>query len=272
MNKPAEDMDAAELPSRDDIAEEYKWNLEDIYPNWEAWESDFEYTRELMDDLVSLKGTLSNGPEALLKAQKLNDDIGRLSYKLYRYPHLSYDTDQRNNELQARLQRVQQLFAEFGTKTAWFDPELLDIDRDKVMEWVDETPELEQYRFPISEVYRQREHRLAEEGEKLLSYGSRFNSTPREIYRALSTADIEFNTIELTDGEKVTVSHAEYSKLLRTCRERQDRRKAFEALYSVYGDKTQYLRVDLQRCLPARPGARPGSQLRQHRRGRTGLE
>lgn len=237
MNKPVSDNDAPDLPTRDDIEEAYKWDLSDIYSDWDAWEADFERTRELMDELVEMKGALTEGPRQLLKAYQLNDDIGRLSYKLYRFPQLSYDTDQRNNELQAKLQRVQQLFAEFGTKTAWFEPEILTIDEELVMEWVDETPELEPYRFPISEIYRQREHRLDEEGEKLLSYGSRFNSTPRETYRALSTADIEFNTIELSDGESVTVSHAEYGKLLRTRRVREDRRNAFEALYEVYADK-----------------------------------
>ncbi|MGM0558470.1 MAG: oligoendopeptidase F [Myxococcota bacterium] len=237
MTQAAVDTESNDIPTRDDIEEAYKWDLSDIYPDWDAWEEDVERTRGLMDELVELKGTLSDGPQELLKAYELNDDIGRLAYKLYRYPQLSYDTDQRNNELQAKLQRVQQLFAEFGTKTAWFDPELLTIDEDTVIEWIDQTPELEQYRFPISEIYRQREHRLDEEGEKLLSYGSRFNSMPRETYRALSTADIEFNTIELSDGQTVTVSHAEYGKLLRTRREREDRRKAFEALYEVYGEK-----------------------------------
>jgi oligoendopeptidase F len=237
MTQAVADTETTDLPRRDDIDEAYKWDLSDIYPDWEAWEDDFSRTRELMDELVEMKGTLSEGPQHLLEAYQLNDDIGRLSYKLYRYPQLSYDTDQRNNELQAKLQRVQHLFAEFGTKTAWFDPELLSIDEETVMGWIDETPELEKYRFPISEIYRQREHRLDEEGEKLLSYASRFNSMPRETYRSLSTADIEFNKIELSDGEKVTVSHAEYGKLLRTRRVREDRRNAFEALYQVYADK-----------------------------------
>jgi oligoendopeptidase F len=237
MTQTAQENQAKSVPERSDIDERYKWDLSDIYESWEEWEADLERCRELMDEFVEMRGTLSEGPEHVRDAYKLNDKVGMLAYKLYRYPMLSYDTDQRNNELLGRIQRVQNLFAEFGTKTAWFDPELLSIDEDTMMSWVDESPDLEEYRFPIAEIYRQREHSLDEDGERLLSYFSRFNGQPGETYRALSTADVEFNTVELSDGEKVEVSHAAYGKLLRTRRVQEDREKAFRGIYELYSDK-----------------------------------
>ncbi len=232
-----EKKEAQSIPERSEIDDRYKWDLSDIYDSWEQWEQDFERCQELMDELVAKKGTLSGGPEQVLAAYGLNDKVGRIAYKLFRFPMLSYDTDQRNNELLGRIQRVQNLFAEFGTKTAWFDPEVLSIDEETMMSWIDEDERLEPYRFPISEIYRQREHLLDEEGERLLSYFSRFKGQPRETYRALTTADIEFNTIELSDGESVEVSHAAYGKLLRTRRVQADREKAFRALYEVYAER-----------------------------------
>ncbi|QDG53569.1 oligoendopeptidase F [Persicimonas caeni] len=237
MTQTAQPTPATSVPERDDIDDRYKWNLSDIYDSWEEWDADVERCRELMDDFVEMRGTLSEGPEQVLSAYQLNDKVGMLAYKLYRFPMLSYDTDQRNNELLAKIQRIQNLFAEFGTKTAWFEPEMLSIDEGKMMGWIDETDELADYRFPIAEIYRQREHCLDEKGEELLSYYSRFNGQPAETYRALSTADVEFNTIELSDGESVEVSHAAYGKLLRTRREQEDRQKAFRALYEIYGEK-----------------------------------
>ncbi|MFW5966023.1 MAG: oligoendopeptidase F, partial [Persicimonas sp.] len=224
------------VPERNEIEERYKWNLDDIYGDWESWEEDFERCQELMDQLADMKGALSEGPQQVLEAYQLEERIGRMAYKLFRYPQLTYDTDQRNNEILARIQRVQNLFAEFETKRAWFEPELLSIDEETMMSWIDQTEELEPYRFPISEVYRQREHRLDEEGERLLSYFSRFGGQPREAYSALTTADMEFNTIELSDGRSVEVSQAAYHKLLRTSRNREDRKAAFRALYGLYDD------------------------------------
>ena len=51
--------------NRDEIPDRYKWNLSDIYPNWEAWEADLNKMQGLMDEFAGLKGTLANGPEAL---------------------------------------------------------------------------------------------------------------------------------------------------------------------------------------------------------------
>jgi oligoendopeptidase F len=237
MSESAQNSEATAVPERSELDERYKWNLSDIYADWEQWDEETAQCRELMDQFVAMKGSLGQGPAQLLEAYRLNDRIGMMAYKLFRYPQLSYDTDQRNNELLARIQRIQNLFAEFGTKAAWFEPELVSLDEKEVLGWVDESEELAVYRFPISEIFRQREHVLDEEGERLLSYFSRFNGQPAQTYRALSTADIEFNTIELSDGTSVEVSHAAYGKLLRTCRNQEDRKKAFEAMYQLYDEK-----------------------------------
>ncbi len=222
---------------RDEIDDAYKWDVDDIYDDWEQWNADIDKVRTLMDDFIELQGTLSEGPERLLEAYKLSDQIGMMSYKLYRYPQLIFDVDQRDNAVQAKVQQVQQLFAEYQSKTAWFTPEILEIDEETVRSWIDDTPELEPYRFPISEMYRSQEHVLDEDGEQILAYGSRFRSAPAEVYRSLTTADVQFNQIQLTDGETVEVSQGEYANILQTRREQRDRRKAFEALYSIYDDK-----------------------------------
>lgn len=223
--------------NRDEIDDAYKWNLKDIYDDWDLWKRDMEAIRGDMDDFVALKGTLSKGAEQLLKAFELSDRIGILSYKLYRYPQLHFDIDQRDNEMQAKLQQVQQLFAEYSAKTAWFAPEILTIDKDLVFTWIDETEELEPYRFPISEIYRNQEHVLDENGEQILAFGSRFRSSPNEIYRALTTADVDFKEVELSDGEKVEVSYGEYYNILHTRREQSDRARGFEAMYSIFDEK-----------------------------------
>jgi oligoendopeptidase F len=223
--------------NRDEIDDRYKWNVNDIFPDWDAWAKDMESIRTLMDDFVALKGRLSEGPEQVFEAHRLSDAIGMMAYKLYRYPQLMFDVDQRDNAIQAKLQQVQNLFAEYGTRTAWFTPELLSIPQDTMMAWIDGFEALAPYRFPISETYRNQEHVLDEAGEQLLSFGSRFRSTPSEIYRALSTADIDFRKIELSTGEEVTVSYGTYQNILHTNRNQDDRRKAFEAMYGVFSEK-----------------------------------
>lgn len=223
--------------NRDEIDARYKWNLSDIYPNWEAWKADFKTIRAMMDEFVSLEGKLGEGADKLVHAFELSDKIGMLSYKLYRYPQLTFDTDQRDNAVDSRLQEVQILFAEYGTRTAWFTPEVLSIDEATVTGWINSTPALEPYRFPIAEIYRSQKHVLDAKGEQLLSLASRFRSAPAEVYQALTTADMEFKTITLKSGEEVTVSYSEYQKIQQTNKNQEDRAKAFKAMYEVFNSK-----------------------------------
>jgi oligoendopeptidase F len=220
--------------NRDEIPDKYKWNLSDIYPDWEAWETDLEKLEVMMDEYAALKGTLAEGPEQLLKAYKLGDQLGMLAYKVYQFPGLTRATDTRDNEVSARLQRVRILFAKFNIATAWFDPEVLTIPWNTMEAWLDETDELAPYRYGIENLYRQQEHVLDEDKEQLLSYFSQFNGTPGAIYSELSTSDIEYQEVTLSNGETVTLTPGTYYNILSTNRNQEDRRKSFEGHYGAY--------------------------------------
>ncbi len=45
---------------RDNIGQEYKWNLSDIYENYSIWEKDFEKVGELKRELARFKGQFGN--------------------------------------------------------------------------------------------------------------------------------------------------------------------------------------------------------------------
>src|SRR4249920_293066 len=101
-------VSAAPIRSRNraDIAEAYKWNLADIYPDWDAWDRAKAELDRLIGKYVGLKGTLSQGPNRLLEAFRLSDELGQLAYKAYFYPSLRYDEDQRDNSVNARKQQI----------------------------------------------------------------------------------------------------------------------------------------------------------------------
>ena len=65
--------------NRDEIPAEFKWNLLDIYPNWDEWENGLKELEAKMDEVVTYKGKIKEGAENLLKVQLLNDELGQLS-------------------------------------------------------------------------------------------------------------------------------------------------------------------------------------------------
>jgi oligoendopeptidase F len=221
---------------RDSIPDQYKWDFSTIYPDWTAWEQGLAHLQELMTEYAALKGTLANGPEAILHANELGDELGMLSYKVYRYPALQSAVDMRNNEISGKLQQVQIAFANFGVVTAWYNPEMLTIPWDTMKTWLDKTPELKPYRYGIEDLYRQQAHVLSEDKEQLLAYFSQVNGAPGDIYGELTTSDIQFATTALSDGDSITLTPGTYYNILSTNRNHDDRAKAFETFYKVYYD------------------------------------
>jgi oligoendopeptidase F len=220
--------------TRADIAESHKWNLEDIFPDWTRWEAARAQLEQRIGDYAALKGTLAQGPDGLLTAYRLNDELGQLAYKVYFYPSLRYDEDQRDNHVNGRRQQIQALLARWQEATSWFSPELLTIPIETVRAWMARSEELAVYRFAIEEVYRLQEHVLNEQGERLMSLSTRLSSAPNEAYLALSTADAKFPEITLSTGERVTMSYGQYRAVLATSRQQADRRDAFLAHYGTY--------------------------------------
>ena len=233
------DVAAAEPPQvrsrrREEIGDRFKWNLADIFPSWEAWEAGYKSLEADIARYSELKGTLAGGPDKLLEAFRLSEAMGQLAYRVWYYPSLQYDEDQRDNAINAKRQQVQLLFARLGQAESWFNPELLSIPLQTVRGWMDRSEPLRVYRFLIENLYRQQEHVLDEAGEKLMSLASRLASAPTDAYWALSTADATFPKITLSTGEDVTVSYGQYRALLATRREQKDREAAFTALHGIY--------------------------------------
>ncbi|MBS6019282.1 MAG: oligoendopeptidase F [Leptotrichia wadei] len=219
---------------RDNIGQEYKWNLSDIYENYSAWEKDFEKVGELKRELAKFKGQFGNEGKLLEFFQK-QEEMDKISYKLYRYPQLARDLNSSDKEAVEHLQKVQFLFAEISTELSWVNSELVD-NRENIEKWI-EKKEFDDYRFGLKNLFRLQKHILEEKESKLLSYYSSFFSAPRSIYSEVTVTDVEWPQVTLSSGEKVDVTPANYSKILSTNRNQEDRKTMFQTFYTIYEKK-----------------------------------
>ena len=219
---------------RDNIGQEYKWNLSDIYENYSALEKDFEKVGELKGELAKFKGQFGNEGKLLEFFQK-QEEMDKISYKLYRYPQLARDLNSSDKEAVEHLQKVQFLFAEISTELSWVNSELVD-NRENIEKWI-EKKEFDDYRFGLKNLFRLQKHILEEKESKLLSYYSSFFSAPRSIYSEVTVTDVEWPQVTLSSGEKVDVTPANYSKILSTNRNQEDRKTMFQTFYTIYEKK-----------------------------------
>ncbi|MGL4652337.1 oligoendopeptidase F [Cetobacterium sp.] len=230
--------------NRDNISQEYKWNLNDIYPNWNEWDKDLTKLKELMTEVPKYEGKISQSSETFIEFIELEEKVSRLLDKVYLYPYLQRDLDSTNENASVKLQEIESIYANYSISSSWITPEILTIPKETMLIWIQENKTLENNRFPLMEIYRLQEHVLSTDKEKLLSYFGQYLGVPSDIYSELSTSDIKWNEIELKDGTKATVTNGVYSKIVSTNRDQEDRKKAFEALYNSFNtNKNTYAAI-----------------------------
>ena len=222
------------IKSRNEIDKKYKWNTEDIYKDWNEWQKDVEKMKELMKEIPQYEDKIENSREDFVKLIKLEESLSRILEKVYLYPYMLKDLDSTDQLVSQKLQEIEFLYAQFSVATSWISPKILEIPKKTLEKWIDENDEIKDHKFNLMELYRLKAHVLDKDKEKLLSHFSQYMGAVNDIYDELSTSDIKWNEITLSTGEKVLVTNGMYSKILDGNKNQDDRKKAFEALYSSY--------------------------------------
>ncbi len=223
------------VPERDELDDEYKWDLESIYATDEDWEDGFEALQAKLEDLEAYEGRLTEDGDTLLDALELRDDIYREAEKVSSYARMRSDEDTRDQEYQALRARGASLMTEVSSATSFFDPELQDCTREELQAMVEETPGLEEYEHYFDDVLRMKPHTRSAEVEELLSDLGEVFGAPSDAYNMLTDADLEFPTVEDPDGEDVEISQANFTKLLKEP-DREFRQTVHEEFYETIGD------------------------------------
>ena len=100
------------VPERSDIDEEYKWSIDSIYADDEAWEAAYEECEERLDDLRAYEGRAAESAATLRELLDTYEDVFREVAKVTSYAQLRSNEDTRDQEYQALSARAQSLASE----------------------------------------------------------------------------------------------------------------------------------------------------------------
>jgi len=216
------------------------WDLTYLFPTDHDFETAYEQTIALIQKLPAYQGHLKE--EARFKEYFLmQKEITKIGYRAYQYASLKSDLNKKNQENAARLQKMQIALAMMQEACAFEEPELIGIGKDNVLAMIDRNPELEEMRFNFVKVFRRQEHVLDNQSESLLANFTQLLSTGRELYSALSVADVENGDVMLDDGKIVTITNSNYRAYIAKSKSAQERLDIFESVYSYFDvHKTTY--------------------------------
>lgn len=225
-------MSKKELQLRKDIPVELTWDLTLIYQNTDEWEKDFAALDELVNIFNAYQGRLSGSAAVLNDAIAALDNMERKLEKLYTYAHLKHDEDTAEPLAKSLENRASGKAAAISAACAWFEPELLAIDDEKISAMLNEKV-LEFYKPSIEELLRAKKHTLSEKEERILGALSDVLSSPEDIYESLTDADLRFPAVRRENKDKVELTSGNYIKFLESP-DRKVRKRAFKAMFGSY--------------------------------------
>ncbi len=213
----------------------WTWDLTDLYETEDDWNAALEEALASLGGLAALKGTLSDGPDALLALFEANNAMNRKVTRVFQYASLGADEDLGNPRGQERRQQAQRLFSEYGQSVAWIQPEMMALGRETLEGYIEALPALEIYRFNIEDALRYQPHTLGDEAESVIAAAGLMQAAPFNIYGLLANSEIPWPTITLSTGEEAFINSQGYSRH-RTSRVYEDRRAVFDAFWNTWGE------------------------------------
>ncbi len=226
-------MSQTEIPGRDQVKAEDAWDLSSLYNSDHEWEQDFQRFTEMIPRITSFKGTLGESPEKLRACLDHQSEMSKLGEALAYYAHLRMSEDVGNGTSQERIGRVMQAGTEAETAESFITPEIQAIPEERMESFL-QSDALADYRISLRKLLRWRPYILSEAEERIIAMQQEANQTPQKSFGALTDADLDFGSVETSEGEKPLSQSTLSSFLLDS--DREVRRSAFRQFHQVFAD------------------------------------
>jgi oligoendopeptidase F len=221
------------LKKREEVEQEYKWAIEDLFQNDDDWKIEYEKVKKLAEQLKTYQGKLSESADTLLAFLRLSDECGQLFERVFVYANQRSHENTANSFYQNLADQAGSLDVAVESAVSFAQPEIIAIPDEKLNQFLASDNGIKQYTRLIKEITRKKDHTLSAEMEALIADAGEMASSPQNIYSMFNNADVKFPDIIGDDGQKVAVTHGRFISYMES-KNRDVRKAAFESVYKTY--------------------------------------
>lgn len=209
------------------------WKLEDLYPTVEAFEAAKTQVGEAIGKLSDCEGKLGKDAATLLDCLERRSDVAMQLGRLSSYASNHAAADTRDDTWRGREDATNQLYTQFYAATAWAQPEIQALGKDKIEAFVKDVPLLAKYEYNLEAVVRRGDHVKSPAEERILALSGDITGRPGSTYDTFANAEVPWPSIKLPDGTTATLRQSEYGRL-RAHPDAAVRRQVFDAFFGTY--------------------------------------
>jgi len=223
-----------ELKNRNDIPKEFKWDIEKMYPDESQWDKDIEWCiKESENYMKKYQGHICDSKDSLLNSLKDKDSIFLVLERALTYAHMKKDEDNRVNKYVGMDDKAGSAISKVFTYLAFYSPELLSNDEEKILGYIKESEDLKVYEFALKDALREKAHILTEAEENILAQMSEVTGATNDIFTMLNNAEMSFGNVVDEDGDTVKLTHGNYITFMES-HNRDVRKNAYTNMYEAY--------------------------------------
>ncbi len=223
------------IPKREEIPEEYTWNLADMYADDAAWSAEYEALKALPERIAAYAGRLGEGAQTLLEFFRLEDEADVRLGMLLGYASCKSDQDTGNAVYLDMRGKAVGIYVAASSAAAFATPEIIAIPEEKIAQFFTAAPELGVYRRSIYRIRRMAAHTLSAAEETLLAAAGEMAQTPDNVCSVFRNADLSFPAVKDAAGAEHALTNETFVPLLESA-DRVLRENAFRTYYSRLGE------------------------------------
>ena len=213
-----------EYKNRDEVEEEYKWDLSEFFESNEAFFKASEEVDSKIDIFNDYRGCTKDGNKLYEYLIKLRE-VETIIEKMDAYAWLKNDEELGKKENLEMLSKSKDAIAKINNVNSFFEPELLKLSKDEFENLFRENSKLEEYRAFLLDIYRNKEHTLNESEEKIVNSLVMATNNFSDMSSTLLNMEHDYGKVTLADGKKVTLSTTN-SRFLKSNDNRETRKEA----------------------------------------------
>lgn len=214
---------------RSKVDDKFKWSINDLFKNDDEWQAAYNKAENSLAEIEKYKNNLSI--ENLYECLNKRDEIMLLAEQVCVYAGLRANEDSTNTFYQAMDSKSERLITILGSAFSFIEPAILNMDEADLKSKFDD--ELKLYKHYIEDILRSRAHILSADKEELLAQVYEIGAAPSNIFYMLNNADIQFDDVTDSKGEKHSLTHGTFVTYLESS-DRELRKSAFNSLYDAY--------------------------------------
>lgn len=177
----SEDVPSANVITRDMVADEYKWALEKVYADTDAFMSDIDNVKSSLLEFDALEGNFTSSYENFLEVLSLYESARRTTEKLYVFSTLQSHTDTANTDFSDLVELASQLNTDLSESTSFIWPMVVNLDEATLASYMS-IPKSNEYEIFINDIIKQKEHILDAGEEEILAQAEVLFEIPESIY------------------------------------------------------------------------------------------